>query len=118
MKNFTKMIKLTVIVLGSLSIVSTTLTAQDMPDRGPIPFGVFDANKDGVITEAEFKNARKARVEQKAKQGLPMRNVANAPSFKSLDTNNDGKVNKLELLEGQNKQMQKNRGNRGQRNSR
>ena len=116
MKSFTKSIVLSLIVIGSMSVVPTVLSAEEMPDRGPIPFEVFDANKDGSISEYEFKNTRADRIKQKKSQGMPMRNVANAPSFRLLDSNDDGKIDKLELLEGQNKQMQKNRGQRGQRN--
>ena len=118
MKNLTKNITLTLIVICTMSLVPTTLTAQDMPLRGPIPFEVFDADKNGFISESELNNARAKRMENKASQGLPMRNAANAPTFDALDSNKDGKINKLELLEGQNKQMKKNRANRGPKNNR
>ena len=45
---------------------------------------------------------------------MPMRNAANAPDFSVFDTDNDGKLTKVELLEGQNKQKRKNRANRRQ----
>ncbi|MDA7817688.1 EF-hand domain-containing protein [Sulfurimonas sp.] len=117
MKNLIKNMKLSLLVISTLTMASTAI-AQEMPSRGPIPFGIFDANKDGSITESEFYDARAIRMKQKADQGRPMKNAANAPDFSVYDTNNDGKLNKLELLEGQNKQMQKNRQNRGQRNNR
>ncbi len=110
MKNFTNIVKLSLVVTAALSVGSTTLSAQEMPLRGPIPFEVFDADKDGSISESEYKATRDARIEKKKSQGLPMRNVANAPSFEELDSDGDGKITKVELLEGQNKQMQKRRG--------
>ena len=116
MKSFTKNIMLSLIVIGSMSVVPAVLSAEEMPDRGPIPFGVYDADKDGFVSEKEFYDARAVRMEKKAKQGMPMRNAANAPDFSSFDTDKNGKLSKLELLEGQNKQMQKKRGQKGQRN--
>ena len=84
--------------------------AQEMPDRGPIPFEVYDKNGDGSISETEFYEARGQRMEQRADEGRPMRNAGNAPDFAFFDTDGDGKVSKGELLEGQNKRMQERRG--------
>jgi len=114
MKNLVKIIKLSLVVASSLSIISGTVMAQDLPERGPIPFASYDTNKDGSVSESEFYDTRAARMSEKAGQGMPMRNAANAPDFSLFDTDKDGKLSKLELLEGQNQQMQKNRANRGQ----
>ncbi|MBU0924306.1 EF-hand domain-containing protein [bacterium] len=113
MKNLFKTIKLGFLVAGSLSVITTALIAEDLPNRGPIEFSSYDTNKDGFISEKEFNDIRAKRIEQKATAGMPMRNVANAPDFSALDTNKDGKLTELELLKGQNKQMQLNQGNRG-----
>ncbi|MDQ1263479.1 MAG: hypothetical protein QG559_480 [Campylobacterota bacterium] len=114
MKKFTKFIGLSFV--AAMLLVSNAY-ATEVPDRGPIPFEVFDANKDGAITEDEHTKAREERLKQAQSQNQRMmRNVENAPDFKSLDTDGDGKVTKLELLEGQNKQMQENRANKGPRN--
>jgi len=111
MKKFTKFIGLS-FVAAMLSVSS--LYAAEMPDRGPIPFEAFDVNKDGFITEDEHTKVREERIIKKSSQNQTMmRNVGNAPDFKSLDADGDGKVTKMELLEGQNKQMQENRANRG-----
>ena len=108
------LVKLSIVVASSLSVISGAVVAQDLPARGPIPFASYDTNKDSSVSESEFYDARAARMSEKASQGMPMRNAANAPDFSTFDTDNDGKLTKLELLEGQNQQMQKNRANRGQ----
>jgi Ca2+-binding EF-hand superfamily protein len=113
MRNLFKTIKLGFLVAGSLSVITTALIAEDLPNRGPIEFSSYDTNKDGFISEKEFNDIRAKRIEQKESSGMPMRNVANAPDFSALDTNKDGKLTELELLKGQNKQMQLNQGNRG-----
>ena len=113
MKNLLKIVKLSLLMAGSLSVVSSALIAQDLPLRGSIPFSSFDTNGDGSVSEQEFNDTRAAKMTEKASQGMPMRNAANAPDFSMLDTDNDGKLSKVELLEGQNKQMQINRANRG-----
>ena len=113
MKNLFKTIKLGFLVAGSLSVITTALVAEDLPNRGPIEFSSYDKNKDGFITEKEFTDVRAKRIEQKESSGMPMRNVANAPEFSTFDTNKDGKLTEIELLKGQNKQMQINQENRG-----
>ena len=112
MKTLANVVKKALILVASLSVVSIGLYAQDFPQRGPIPFNTYDVNKDGLVSESEFYDTRAAKMTQKAKQGMPMRNAANAPKFSYFDTNKDGKLTKVELLEGQNKRMQKNRGMR------
>ena len=113
MKNLFKTIKLGFLVAGSLSVITTALVAEDLPNRGPIEFSSYDKNKDGFITEKEFTDVRAKRIEQKESSGMPMKNVANAPEFGTFDANKDGKLTEIELLKGQNKQMQINQGNSG-----
>ena len=113
MKNIVKKVRLSLVVAGVLSIVSGGLAAQNIPDRGPIKFEVYDTNNDRVVSESEFYNARANRMSKKAKQGKPMRNAGNAPEFGLFDTNNDGKLTKVELLEGQLEQILNKRTNRG-----
>lgn len=115
MSTLIKTVKLALVVASSLSLMSVSIIAQDLPVRGPIPFSSYDTNNDGFISEGEFNEAKAARMSKKTAQGMPMRNAVNAPEFSTLDTNSDGKLTKIELLEGQNQQMQKNRGNRGNR---
>lgn len=113
MQNMSKMIKLGLVVAGSLSVMASSVIAEDLPNRGPIEFSTYDINKDGFVSEKEFNDIREKRMEQKASIGMPMKNAINAPDFTSLDTNKDGKLTELELLKGQNKQMQLNQGNKG-----
>ena len=114
MKNLVKIVKISLVIASSLSVISANVMAQDLPIRGPIPFTSFDTNKDGSVSESEFNDARAARISERESRGMPMRNAANAPDFSTFDTDDDGKLTKIELLEGQNQQMQKNRANRGQ----
>ena len=113
MKNIVKAIKLSFVVAGSLSVLGSALIAQDFPTKGPIEFSSYDTNKDGFISEQEFNDLRAIRMEEKAQTGMPMKNAGNAPSFAMFDTNKDGKLTEVELLKGQNKQMQNNQKNMG-----
>ena len=113
MKNIVKAIKLSFVVAGSLSVLGSALIAQDLPTKGPIEFSSYDTNKDGFISEQEFNDLRAIRMEEKAQTGMPMKNAGNAPSFAMFDTNKDGKLTEVELLKGQNKQMQNNQKNMG-----
>ncbi|MCK5110488.1 MAG: EF-hand domain-containing protein [Arcobacteraceae bacterium] len=113
MKNLVKKVNLSLVVVGALSMVSSSLVAQNIPDRGPISFSVYDSNNDNFVSQSEFYDARARRMSKKAAQGKAMRKAGNAPEFEVFDANSDGRITKMELLEGQNAQMQKNRANRG-----
>lgn len=113
MKTTFKMLKLGSLLVGALCLSSVTLNAQEMPQRGPMSFEMYDANGDGAITQEEFDGLHQKRMEQKQAQGMPMRNVGNAPNFHSFDKDKDGKLTEMELLKGQNKHMQENRANKG-----
>jgi Ca2+-binding EF-hand superfamily protein len=110
MKN---MAKKSTIFLGLAVLLSLGLNAQELPQRGPIPFSVYDTNNDNFVSEKEFYDARTKRMEQKAAQGMPMRNASNAPIFTDFDTNGDGKLSEIELLKGQNAQMMNKKANKG-----
>ena len=113
MQSVIKVIKLGLVVAGSLSVMTSVVSAEDLPNRGPIEFSSYDTNKDGFVSEKEFNDLRLKRMEQKATSGMPMKNAGNAPSFAMFDTNKDGKLTEVELLKGQNKQMQNNQKNMG-----
>jgi Ca2+-binding EF-hand superfamily protein len=113
MKNISKMIKLSLVVAGTLSVMSSSVVAEDLSNRGPIDFSTYDMNKDGFVSEKEFDDIRVKRMEEKAQSGMPMKNAGNAPSFSMFDVNKDGKLTEVELLKGQNKQMQNNQKNMG-----
>jgi Ca2+-binding EF-hand superfamily protein len=112
MKNITKKLGLCTVLFGSLLCVSS-LNAETLPARGPISFSTYDTNGDGFVTEKEFYDVRAKRIQQKVEQGMPMRNVGNAPDFSQFDANGDGKLTETELLKGQNAQMQNRRLNKG-----
>ncbi len=64
-------------------------------------FGAFDQNGDGAVTEQEFYDARAQRMRERAQQGYPMRNAANAPSFESVDGDGNGVVSPDEFAAAQ-----------------
>lgn len=113
MKNLAKKLKINLAVISIVTILSTSIVAKNISVKGPISFSVYDTNNNNLISENEFYEARALRMSQKANQNRPMKKAGNAPDFNSFDTNNDGSLTKTELLEGQNKQMQRNRENRG-----
>ncbi|PKN15205.1 MAG: hypothetical protein CVU67_01775 [Deltaproteobacteria bacterium HGW-Deltaproteobacteria-24] len=117
MKNLVKTIALGFVAVGSLGVITTALLAQELPNKGPISFGMYDTNNDGVVSKKEFYDVRDARMQQKATAGMPMKNAGNAPDFESFDTNKDGQLSELELLRGQNANMQNNKGNKGNQNN-
>jgi hypothetical protein len=108
MKTLMKKIAFSTLILGVTGIVSA-VGAVEMPERGPIPFGVYDTDKNGMVSEDEFYAARGTRMEQRAKEGYLMRGAASAPDFSEFDTDNDGQLTKEELENGQMRQMQKRR---------
>ncbi|MCF6240210.1 MAG: hypothetical protein L3J74_02555 [Bacteroidales bacterium] len=61
----------------------------------------FDLNKDGVIVKAELLSVRADKQAKRAAQGFPMRNAANAPAFKTIDADGDGKVTQKEFTDFQ-----------------
>ena len=112
MKNYNTISRLSIVLISALCALSVPLSAQNIPQRGPIPFSIYDTNKDGFVSQTEFRETRAKRMSQKAKQGMPMRNNSNAPDFNMFDVDKNGKLSKLELREGQNRQMRKNRANK------
>ena len=94
------------IVITSLLCVQT-LQAEPLPQRGPIPFHFYDINSNGSISQDEFNTIRGLRMETRATQGRPMRNMALEPNFNQFDTDKDGQLNPDELTRGQQSQRQK-----------
>jgi Ca2+-binding EF-hand superfamily protein len=77
------------------------------PGRGPgmgrdMPsFADFDADGDGALTEQEFHDARARRIQERAEQGYPMRNLANAQTFEQIDADGDGRITDEEFSAAQ-----------------
>lgn len=93
--------------------VSTILFAQNLPNKGPIPFGAYDSNNDGKITQSEFEDTRAKRMSEKYEQGYSLKNAQNAPSFESIDKNKDGVLTKEELQEHQLNRVSERMNNKG-----
>jgi len=100
-----------------LTVISTTLVttlgATDFSKKGPSSFEDYDMDKNGLISEVEFYDLRAKKMESKAQQGMRMKNATNAPSFEYFDTNNDKQISKIELLEGQMKNMSEKKSQKG-----
>lgn len=92
--------------------VAYSVTAAEIPDRGPIPFAAYDTDNNGAISEQEFYATRAKRMAARADQGRRMANAANAPKFSEFDSNGDGVLSPEELLAGQQSQMQRRGGMR------
>ena len=69
-------------------------------------FRDFDMDDNGYIAEAEFYEARKKRVNQRAQQGYQMRNLASAPSYADIDLDGDAKISPQEFIEHQTRHCQ------------
>ncbi|MES9925182.1 MAG: EF-hand domain-containing protein [Candidatus Thiodiazotropha endolucinida] len=72
---------------GSSGMDGKGMRGRDMP-----MFGDFDMNGDGVLKQDEFEQARAKRISERASQGYLMRNLANAPTFASIDRDSNGEV--------------------------
>ena len=110
-----KYLKTAMLAVGAVCLLGSLAFGADLSQRGPISFDIYDTNQNGFVSEKEFYDARAKRMAMRAEQGMAMRNAGNAPEFGQFDTDKDGKLSKMELLEGQNAQMQKRRSNRGQK---
>lgn len=113
MRPLFKKITLSLIAAMLLGGVPAVLQADEIPDRGPVPFQFYDTNGDNLISEDEFYDLRAKRMQQRADAGYPMRNAGNAPDFSTFDSNGDGMLTPEELSAGQQAQMMNKRGSKG-----
>ena len=60
-------------------------------------FDDFDLDGDDAITEEEFYKARADRIAKRVAEGRQMKNIANAPSFADIDTDDSGGVDRDEF---------------------
>ena len=113
MKNPIKQIAVSAMVAMLVGVMPVLVQAEELPDRGPVPFSAYDKDGDNRISEEEFYGVRAERMEKRAEQGYPMRGAANAPDFSAFDSNGDGQLTSEELIAGQQAQMQQRRGGKG-----
>lgn len=64
-------------------------------------FAEFDLDGNGILTEAEFYQARAQRIAERSQQGYAMRGLTNAPEFSEIDHNGDGQVDDAEFASAQ-----------------
>jgi Ca2+-binding EF-hand superfamily protein len=69
-------------------------------------FSEFDLNRDRMVSEKEFNEARSIRMAERAKQGYQMRNAGKSHSFADIDTNGDGGISMREFSSHQAKRYQ------------
>lgn len=110
MGKFKKSLLSGLLLTGLILCMVPVARPGDIPDRGPIPFAVYDKDGNGLISEQEFNTVRAERMATRAGEGRPMRGVANAPAFSDFDSNGDGSLTADELAAGQQSQFQKRRG--------
>jgi len=72
-------------------------TAADTGPRGQLPFSAYAKDGNGTISRTEFNATRQARQQQRADEGRMMRHAADAPSFKTMDSNKDGRISRQEF---------------------
>jgi len=110
MKNLYRRVPLGLFIIVAFFTSPLIAFSEEMPVRGPIPFSIYDKDKNGLISEEEFTSVREERISQRANENRPMRGMKNAPAFSDFDTNSDGNLSSDELKAGQQLQMQKRRG--------
>jgi len=113
MRPLLKEITFSMIAVMLLGAVPAMVQAEELPDRGPVPFHLYDTDGNNLISEDEFYDVRAKRMQKRADDGFPMRNAGNAPDFSEFDSNGDGTLTPEELSAGQQAQMNKRRGAKG-----
>jgi Ca2+-binding EF-hand superfamily protein len=94
------------ILTFTITFLPVYTQAEEIPDRGPIPFAAYDKDDNGLISEDEFYLARSERMSKRVAEGRPMRGAANAPAFSDFDIDTDGQLSPDELAAGQQARMQ------------
>ncbi len=113
MKNSIKQIAVSAMVAILVGVMPVLVQAEELPDRGPVPFSAYDKDGSNHISEEEFYGVRAERMEKRAEEGRRMQKAAYAPDFSKFDSNGDGQLTRAELQAGQLSQMQNRRGGKG-----
>lgn len=85
------------LLLSAALACSSLVVAQDLSDRGPVPFSTYDADGNGIINKGEFNSLKEKRMNQKENQGRLLKNAYMSPAFEDIDRNKDGEISKDEL---------------------
>ncbi|MGB5735600.1 MAG: EF-hand domain-containing protein [Thiohalocapsa sp.] len=100
-----------VIALVIACTLGPMLTASAQPPMGgPMTFGAFDQNGDGVVTEQEFTTIHEKRMAARPQQAAPMRGGFGPPTFSDFDSDGDGRMTQAEFDAGRQARMQSRRG--------
>lgn len=87
----------TTLKIFAILTIATVVFAQNLPDKGPVAFDVYDVNKDNQISQAEFNAIKNQRMTEKYNKGYPMRKAGSSPTFEDMDLNKDGKIIQTEM---------------------
>lgn len=89
----------TLLVIGLLMVVCGVYAADEGARRGPAPFSVHDLDGDGFVSREEFESFRARRQAERAAEGRRLRNVPRLMSFDEIDSDHDGFINEVEMLD-------------------
>lgn len=106
--NMMKKILSVAMFFGALTLSAGLVAAQDLPERGPIPFATWDIDGNGTIDEAEFDTIRNQQQKMAKSGGYRRQNMATAPSFIQIDKNNDSNITPDELMAAQRNRQRNN----------
>jgi len=91
-------------ILLAAAFIPICASSQEVPDRAPIPFFIYDKDGDNLISQKEF---NEIRLERFSKKGTSVRGEFNVSSFSTFDKNDDGQLTQRELVSGQQVQKDK-----------
>lgn len=77
-------------------------------------FSQFDLDKNGIITQEEYNQARNERMNQRKEEGRRLTKANDNGMFTALDKNADGVITNDEFVEHQNRMMVENRNQKAQ----
>jgi Ca2+-binding EF-hand superfamily protein len=87
-------------VFVSASVITGSVAAQMITGeepRGPVSFETFDQDGDGRISPEEFDTMRTYRHAARAQAGLPLRKADQFHTFRSIDLDGNGGIDRREF---------------------